>query len=155
MRLIFLAVKFSLLAVIYLFIMRVFYFILTDLRRTSDKTPQSQTGTSRQAGSGAELVVTESRDPSVEPGRIIPLGEKTSLGRDRHNDVRFSDTFVSHDHAQIILNQDNYYIEDLESINGTYINGEKAAGPVSLAHGDTIKMAGVTFKFVRWEYEVE
>lgn len=154
MRIILLVIKFGLLAILYAFILRVFYFIVNDLRRAAGKG-QVPKAASPLPSLGAELVVTESKDPAVHQGEIIKLGYKTTIGRAANHRIVLSDTFVSHDHAVIIFQNRNYYLEDLNSVNGTYINGMRANEPVSLKHGDTIKIAGVTFKFVRWEYEVE
>lgn len=153
MRVIFLVIKFGVLAITYLFIIRVFYFILSDLNRVSQKggAPQARP----QPQSGAELVVTGSSDPLLRPGEIFILGDNTRLGRGPHNHVNIADTFVSHDHAQIIFKTGKHFLEDLGSINGTYINGVRVSGAMPLAHGDVIRIAGVTFKFVRWQYEVE
>ncbi|MCL4439469.1 MAG: FHA domain-containing protein [Firmicutes bacterium] len=154
MRVLLLVLKFGLLAIIYLFIIRVFYFILTDLRRVPSRAVGRPDG--RPAvGAGAELVVIESNDPSVRQGEVIHLTGKTRIGRGGSNNVIVTDNFVSHDHAQIIFRQENFYLEDLDSVNGTYINGVRVNEAMPLAHGDTIRIAGVTFKFVRWNYEVE
>lgn len=101
MRVVLLVLKFGLLAILYFFILRVFYFILTDLRRVSARGGPRPAG--QQAVCGAELVVTESNDPSVRPGEIIKLGAETRLGRGRHNHIKLTDAFVSHDHMQIIF----------------------------------------------------
>ena len=153
MRVILLVLKFGLLAVIYAFILRVFYFIVNDLRRSSGN--QVSGHRAQNPVFGAELVVTESNDQAVRQGEIIKLDYKTTVGRGTDHQIALTDTFVSHDHAVIIFQKRNYYLEDLNSVNGTYINGARVNEPVSLKHGDTIRIAGVTFKFVRWEYEVE
>lgn len=153
MRVILLVLKFGLLAVLYAFVLRVFYFIINDLRRSSVKPVSEPRAPTPEVG--AELVVTESNDQAVRQGEIIKLGYKTTFGRGANHQIAMTDTFVSHDHAVIIFQKGNYYLEDLNSVNGTYINGVRANEPVSMKHGDTVRIAGVTFKFVRWEYEVE
>ncbi|MDT3698223.1 MAG: FHA domain-containing protein [Thermincola sp.] len=153
MGVILLVLKFGLLAVLYAFILRVFYFIFNDLRQSAGKPAADHMA--QTPSFGAELVVTESSDPALRQGDIIKLGYKTTVGRGANHQIALTDTFVSHDHAAIIFQKRNYYLEDLNSVNGTYINGVRVNQPVSLNHGDTIKIAGVTFKFVRWEYEME
>ncbi len=152
-RVILLGLKFILLAVIYLFVARVFFFILTDLARAANRGRVCQDN--RPVVSGTELVVTESNDPAVRPGQVIKLGAETRIGRGPHNHLKLSDSFISHDHVQIIFKDEKFFLEDLHSINGTYINGIRVDQPVSLTHGDTIGIGGVTLKFVRWEYEME
>jgi len=146
-----LTVKFALIIILYIFIIKVFRVIITDLRRTSGR---SRSGMA-PAVSGAELVVTASSDPVLRQGEVIRLNRQTRIGRGPQNDINLSDSFISHDHAQINFYHDKFQLEDLDSINGTYINGVRVVEPVVLGHGDTIRVAGITFKFVRWEYEVE
>lgn len=153
MQVILLVLKFGLLVVIYAFILRVFYFILHDLRRSSGKLTLDHRELTQSFG--AELVVTESHDQAIRQGQIVKLGYKTTIGRGANHQIPLTDTFVSHGHAVIIFQKRNYYLEDLNSVNGTYINGMRVNEPVLLKHGDTIKIARVTFKFVRWENEVE
>lgn len=153
MRILFLVLKFSLLAVVYLFILRIFYFIITDLRHLSNTGDAGEE--QRDAGIGAELVVTDSKMSAFKPGDVVRLGRETRIGRGKNNDLKISDNFVSHNHARIIFREQNFFLEDLNSINGTYINGVRVREPLLLKSGDSLKIAGVTFKFARWEYEVE
>lgn len=153
LQVILLGLKFGLLAIIYLFIIKVFYFALTELRRTAAKNPLRTVDAPIDLN--AELVVTESNDTALRQGNVIKLGPKTDIGRGQNNQIALADTFVSHNHARIIFKQEKFYLEDLDSVNGTYINSVRVNGSVPLAHGDTIKIAAVTFKFVRWAYEVE
>lgn len=153
MRSVFLVLKFGLLSALYFFILRVFYFIVSDIRRSSRKS--NVPDRPDKAGVGAELVVTDSKVSDIRPGDIIRLAGETRIGRGRNNDLKINDSFVSHNHARIIFNHEDFFLEDLDSINGTYINGTRTREKLPLEHGDTIKIAGVTFKFVRWEYEVE
>ncbi|MCS7201202.1 MAG: FHA domain-containing protein [Dictyoglomus sp.] len=51
--------------------------------------------------------------------------EETKIGRDEGNDIIFSHPTVSRFHAKIIREGENYYIEDLNSANGTFVNGIK------------------------------
>ena len=73
------------------------------------------------------------------PGQIYQL-EKTdlSIGRDIGNDIVINDAEVSRKHARLTLVGDRYKIEDLNSTNGTYIDGQKLIGPHVLASGEII-----------------
>lgn len=155
MKLALLSLKIIFLGFIYIFLFRVFYYIQADLRRSS--TAKAEPGQDANPPEGAEMVVIDSRDPSLKQGRTLPINGSALIGRGRHNTIRVKDSFVSHNHARINFRQGDYQLEDLGSINGTYYNGVRLKEPVLLRHGDTVRIAGVTFKFVRWEnkYEVE
>jgi len=51
--------------------------------------------------------------------------DKIIIGRDSGNDVQIGNVAVSREHAKIIRNQNHYLIEDLNSTNGTFVNGKK------------------------------
>jgi pSer/pThr/pTyr-binding forkhead associated (FHA) protein len=68
----------------------------------------------------------------------------TSIGRAQNNDVILSsDKSASRFHAIISYMNDRYYIEDLGSTNGTYINGQTIEKRTALSSGDEIRF-GVT-----------
>jgi pSer/pThr/pTyr-binding forkhead associated (FHA) protein len=74
---------------------------------------------------------------------IIPLvKEELSLGRNDPavgmvNEINFNDSTVSRRHARIYFENGAYFIEDLGSVNGTYLD-DKAASKAKLSHGDQI-----------------
>lgn len=85
----------------------------------------------------ARLVVRQGPNPNVE----YPLTRsKMIIGRTQDNDIAVADPEVSRQHAQVILHEGGFAIEDLESTNGTFINGLRAIGMTPLNHGDTIEL---------------
>lgn len=146
-----LIIKFAILAVLYLFLYRVFRLMATDIYRLSGDTNKPL-----PPSKGAELVVTESDGTVLSVGDVLKLSQTvTSIGRGKNNNIIIEDSFASHNHARLTYKRNDFYLEDLGSINGTFINGVRINGPVILKHGDTIKLAGTVFKFARWDYEVE
>lgn len=73
---------------------------------------------------------------------------KITLGRNQENDIYIKDPFVSKRHFQIIEDEEDYYLEDLDSANGTYLNQEKIEDVVKLRNGDIIKVSNIEFLFV-------
>ena len=51
--------------------------------------------------------------------------DKIIIGRDPGNDVQIDNVAVLREHAKIIRGQNYYFIEDLNSTNGTFVNGKK------------------------------
>ena len=77
-----------------------------------------------------------------------PLGEGiTVIGRDRDAPVRIDDTTVSRHHARIIVTGDVARIEDLDSKNGTFLEGKRVRKSVVLSNGDEIKVGDVFLTF--------
>lgn len=72
-------------------------------------------------------------------GQIFELNKgEISVGRDISNDFVINDSEVSRKHAKLTLEGDRYKIEDLNSTNGTYIDGQRLIGPHLLAIGEVI-----------------
>jgi pSer/pThr/pTyr-binding forkhead associated (FHA) protein len=57
-------------------------------------------------------------------GKKIPIISEISIGRGKSNDITVDDKMASRQHAFIQKIKDEYYIKDLNSTNGTRINGE-------------------------------
>lgn len=73
--------------------------------------------------------------------------ERMTLGRHRHNDIVLEHQTVSGEHAAIITILDDSFLEDLQSTNGTFVNGHRV-GKHFLQHGDSIKLAKYRIDFV-------
>ncbi|MFN0245457.1 MAG: diguanylate cyclase [Kofleriaceae bacterium] len=70
--------------------------------------------------------------------------DNTILGRASNAEVRISDDGISRHHARIRVEADGPYVEDLESRNGTYVNGTKIDGAHKLVDGDKIQIGRTT-----------
>lgn len=75
------------------------------------------------------------------PGVTFPLeGEQLTIGRDSTNGVAINDSEVSRKHARLMFQGGKYVLEDLGSTNGTFVNGQRLAGPVVLKAGDVVSL---------------
>jgi pSer/pThr/pTyr-binding forkhead associated (FHA) protein len=72
---------------------------------------------------------------------------RTSLGRRPYNDLVIDNLAVSGEHAAFLLEGDTALVEDLNSTNGTYVNG-KAIRRQALAHGDLVEIGKYKIRFV-------
>ncbi len=72
--------------------------------------------------------------------------ERITIGRKPGNDIHIDDPTISGEHAAILMLQ-NAYVEDLNSTNGTTLNG-KPVTKRQLTNGDLIKIGRHTFKFI-------
>jgi adenylate cyclase len=82
--------------------------------------------------------------------RRIPLANANAwkLGRDRENDIPLADKCASRSHAMVqIIGQGAYYLIDLGSRNGSFINGRRVTIPVSLKNGDKITIGETNLEF--------
>jgi hypothetical protein len=81
-------------------------------------------------------------------GQVIPLtGPVTTLGRAATCQVVIEDNFASRHHAQIARRDDRYWLRDLESKNGTLLDGEAVTGEIPLPDGATIQIGDTRLRF--------
>ncbi len=72
----------------------------------------------------------------------LPLGE-TVIGRDTNCRLRFNDPKVSRKHMRLVRREDELFVEDLKSSNGTLLNGRPVTVPMRLKDGDTLQVGAV------------
>ena len=73
--------------------------------------------------------------------------DRTTLGRRPYNDIVIDNLAVSGEHAVMQMSGNDVFLEDLNSTNGTYVNG-KAIKKQQLQNGDTIEIGKYKIKFV-------
>jgi len=82
------------------------------------------------------------RSPSLEEGDEFQLNSApVTVGRGGQNDLVLSgDDFASARHARIEVRGDGVWVQDLESTNGTYVNGARVMGAQRLDPGDVLRV---------------
>lgn len=92
------------------------------------------------------LVVEKGSDK----GKSIPitLGHTVIIGRDTSTALPLRDHMTSRMHFKIEPRDDGFWLHDLESMNGTYLNGGKIKLPMKLEVGDLIKVGETLFTFL-------
>jgi pSer/pThr/pTyr-binding forkhead associated (FHA) protein len=73
--------------------------------------------------------------------------DRTTLGRRPYNDIVIDNLAVSGEHAVLQLSGNEVYLEDLNSTNGTYVNG-KAVKKQLLQNNDTVEIGKYKIKFI-------
>ena len=76
------------------------------------------------------------------------IQDELTIGRSSDNNVFIKDPFVSKKHLKIVQDEGDYYLEDLSSANGTYLNEDRVEDVVKLESGDIIKVGNIEFLFV-------
>jgi pSer/pThr/pTyr-binding forkhead associated (FHA) protein len=80
-----------------------------------------------------------------------PLNDEVSLGRANSNQIVIKDPYISKKHLRIVKDEGKYYLEDFNSANGTFVNGDRVMDVVNLKNGDRITVGQVEFLFVNKE----
>ena len=78
------------------------------------------------------------------------IGDNQVIGRSKKCDISIGDSFLSGKNSRIFRSSGKFYIEDLDSTNGTYLNGETIEdNAVELLDGDKISVGRLNFLFVK------
>jgi len=88
-------------------------------------------------GEGATLVI---RSGGGRSGEVFNAsGEKMTIGRSPDAEIFLDDVTVSRNHALLVRRRDGLYIDDLGSLNGTYVNRRRIESHL-LANGDELQV---------------
>lgn len=96
----------------------------------------------------AYLVVVDGADSGVLRGTALTVRSGNVVGRAAGTDISLSDAYTSSEHARFRQVGERWMLDDLESMNGSYINGQRVRGSQSLADGDTVQLGRVVLQFV-------
>jgi hypothetical protein len=145
------ALKFGFLAVLFLFLLVIARSAFRDLRRTAAPAPDA-TGFhhapvfgDRPAGGDAWLVAV--RGGGLARDARFDLIGGLSIGRSKDADVQIDDRYASSIHARLFSREGRHFVEDMNSTNGTTLNGAALNGEAELVDGDTIQIGDTVFRF--------
>jgi hypothetical protein len=130
----------AVLAVLYLFIALVLLVVGGDLRRAA-AAPRVH----RRSALG-QIILVDPGPTGLEEGKSFPLSAVSSIGRSLRNVVSIDDEFLSAEHALLSWRDDSWWVEDLGSKNGTFLNGVRVLRAVPVSGGDTIEVGRVVLR---------
>ena len=136
--------QFLFLALLYVFFIWVVIMSLLPLRKPKKPTRPSKKDKNEEAKSATTYLLTIA--PQDTQGTEYPLEEEMFLGRDEECEITINDSFTSHRHARIFLEENTLYLEDLTSTNGTFVNGEKIEKPHLLEQRDRIQIGNTVLE---------
>jgi hypothetical protein len=80
-------------------------------------------------------------------GKVFDLlDERVTVGRALDNTIRMEDGTISHHHSMFVLEPDGYRLRDLNSTNGTRVNGMRTTD-TKLNNGDQVRMGSVEMRY--------
>lgn len=136
--------KFLFLALLYIFFIWVVIMSLLQLRKPKKPIRSSKKDKNEESLTATTYLLTI--EPQDTQGTEYPLEEEMFLGRDEECEITISDSFTSHRHARIFLQENTLYLEDLTSTNGTFVNGEKIEKPHLLEQRDRIQIGNTVLE---------
>jgi len=79
---------------------------------------------------------------------VYPIDKDVTIGRSNQNNICIKDPYISKQHMRIVEDEGDFYLEDLNSANGTFVNGDRVMDVVKLKNGDSIRLGQIEFLFV-------
>jgi hypothetical protein len=151
--------KLVLLALIYLFFVRVVFAVLAELK-LGRALPAPRPGTAVGAGATSptrppRVAQQQARHASRSPraprslvhdGDRQPIVDDMTIGRAAGCAVRIDDVFASQVHARVYRRDKRVLLDDLGSTNGTFLNGNRLTKTVELSKGDVIRIGSTSIE---------
>jgi hypothetical protein len=85
--------------------------------------------------------------PGLTAGTELPLESGLSIGRAATNGLPVDDAFMSHMHARILRRGPFFYVEDLGSTNGTFVNDQRITGDAQLRVHDELRLGETVLRY--------
>jgi hypothetical protein len=147
--------KYALLVLLYFFIYRAVRSVAVDVsgrragvRTTQMKSPSLPVAAKASKGGKAPAAVVV-HEPEGDKPRTVRLSGQVDIGRTDGCAIRLQDTYVSQMHARLAGKDGAWYVEDLGSTNGTYLNDRKVVAPVKVHTGDVVRVGKTVLELRR------
>jgi hypothetical protein len=141
-EIIILLLRLTVVIILYLFLWQVLVVIWRDLRRPT-------AGEAEQSRPLGKLLLVSSGDTSYQPGHSFALHRLTRIGRGSDNSVVLDDGFTSTSHAELRYQDGSWWVLDLGSRNGSWINDKRVRGQAPIRYGDVLTIGRVKLKLAR------
>ena len=146
------ALKYGLFALLLLFIWRSMRWAVRGL--SVETATRSSRRSTKKGGAAAEpamppgpstvVIHTEGAKP-----RTVPVSGNMVIGRADACELPLDDTFISQQHARLFAKNGSWYVEDLGSTNGTYVNDQRLAAPARVQPGDRVRVGTTVLELRR------
>lgn len=144
--------KYVFLIVLYIFVARAVRAVMIELRpATAGRAARGETPAPKSSGRKIKKVPKRAViiEGSSSSGKNFDLGQELTIGRADKCHVVLDDTYVSQVHARVFPRGDSFFIEDLGSTNGTYLNRKRVGGATELQRGDRVKIGKTVLEMRR------
>lgn len=152
--------KLCLLALLYLFFLRVLRAVWTEVnpprpatadlggvprKAAKQKSPKVKSSKTRRRAPAVptRLVIVE---PAARAGAEFALGPELTIGRAAGCSIVLDEQYVSQVHTRVFIRDGSVFAEDLGSTNGTWVNGSRAVGQMAARLGDRIQVGNVVME---------
>ena len=149
-------IRFAYLAILWIFVLSAISVVRSDMFGARvESTPRAERRAQKQSaknrpkpakrprGAPTHVVIVE----GANAGEQISLDDAPLLiGRGSDAAIRLDDDYVSTRHARIAASNDQWFVEDLGSTNGTYIGSQRLSQPTTLQLGSQVRIGKTTLE---------
>ncbi len=141
-----LALRIVVVLALYLFVLAVFRRLRSELVSASHVESDSE-----DIDDAPEdwIEVVDCEDAPDLAGKLYPLAAISSIGREQGNTVTIPDPRISGRHARIEWQAGRWWVEDLSSANGTFLNGRAISEPTAAGYNDTLRVGPAVLRLRR------
>lgn len=146
------ALKWGLLLLLYLFVWRSVRSVASGLREPASSAARGRKGAARKPaakpskGSRKPPVSITVRDENGKKVATHRLVGTLEIGRGESSPIRLDDQYVSQQHARFLERNGSWYVEDLGSTNGTYLNDQRVTEAIPVHAGDVVRVGKITME---------
>jgi FHA domain-containing protein len=141
--------KYALLVLLYFFVFRAIRSVAADVagrrQATRQQAPAAQPS-SRGRRPPASVIV---HGPEGVKPSTVRLRSPTDVGRAASCAITVEDTYVSQQHARFFDRDGSWFVEDLGSTNGTYLNDQRVSQPAEVHAGDVVRLGKTVLELRR------
>ena len=136
-----------------LFIVLLYFFLYQVVRVTIRELTTIAAATSgseavAQPRALGRLVVVDGAESDLRPGTTFPLQPVTTVGRRPDSTMPINEPFVSAEHAELEYDNGRWWLRDLGSTNGTFLNGIPVTVSTGIRPGDVVQFGRIKLQFV-------
>ena len=145
--------KFVFLALVYLFLWAVVRVVMRELRAPAlapSGAAPAAAPKAKKAAPAKSFATLRVLAPESRRGELVPIDSEITVGRGGGCAlVLADDQYASTVHARVIRRGNDLFVDDLESRNGTFVNGKRISATTKLRRGDQIQFGGTVCDVTR------
>ena len=136
-------IKYVFVFLVYVFILSIIRLIYLDISDAKRREKTSGTGLAYLK------LVNLRRNLKFKMHESYSIKKSATIGRGKRCDIYIPDPYMSTNHARVFVHEGAFYVEDLKSTNGSYLNGRKLPDhPIRIKDSDKLTFGKISFIFV-------
>lgn len=141
-----LGLRIAFIFLVYFFLYQVARVTLRELVTIGVRTSSPEVSRDQLPSPSSALEIVDPAQSSWQPGTTFPLDHYTTIGRHEDNTIEIDDEFVSGSHAEVYFEDGHWWLQDLNSTNGTWLNTQRVGNRIRMSHGDIVQFGRVRIR---------